>query len=674
MDIVNFPGIIAEHGLLSTAQIDLNKDLLLIGKKMGKQRNGTQYENMAISIQELANLIAIAGGNETLAQTLVLGNTTGGTNIIFSATDSAIFNSGAFSGNLTRLALTGNHVWSLPNQSGTIALLSDIPAPTPTPSLSSVLGVGNSTGGNNINVSAGDIVSFANGIFAGSLSTTVLTGNQSWDLPDQSGTIALLSDIPSTPGLPAILNVDNTTSGYILTISDGDTIDYVSGLFTGSLNVTPLTGNQFWNLPDASGTIALLTDIPAVPTTLYSGNSTIGTNRNATLTDTLTFTRADAGYFQLGGNGYVINTGLNGAYFEWDHNGGNFNTVSTTHTRVGFKTDRSGTFIEMMSGGGKAYFNTNSYIEFYVNNTGTYCGMLDSSGNWRFGGNNSGGKVNITGNGSTSATSSQIWFNSGGSEYARMLDSGGLAIGINTLTGGFANAEKLRIDSVISADYTSTVVFDQNYSNTINNSNSATNLTVRIDKNGTFNTGDVRAIFSQARNDGSGSINYLYGSESMTYLIGNSTITNAFAVSARAQMQLGTITNYGGVDVSFQELGGGTITNMIGVLVRTPTNVTGGTITNTYGVLVQDNTLGTNDYGFVSAGQASNGFGTTTPSVNAILDLQSTTKAFKLPRMTVAQAGALTAEDSMQIYVTDTDGTFPTIGAYSRENGTWVKL
>jgi len=69
MDIVNFPGIIAEHGLLSSAQVDLAKDLILIGKKMGVQRDGTQYENMAITVAQFANLIG-GGGNQTLAQTL----------------------------------------------------------------------------------------------------------------------------------------------------------------------------------------------------------------------------------------------------------------------------------------------------------------------------------------------------------------------------------------------------------------------------------------------------------------------------------------------------------------------------------------------------------------------------------------------------------------------------
>lgn len=46
----------------------------------------------------------------------------------------------------------------------------------------------------------------------------------------------------------------------------------------------------------------------------------------------------------------------------------------------------------------------------------------------------------------------------------------------------------------------------------------------------------------------------------------------------------------------------------------------------------------------------------------------------KLRAMTVAEAGALTAADGQIIYVSDTDGTFTSVGFWGRENGAWVKL
>jgi hypothetical protein len=45
-----------------------------------------------------------------------------------------------------------------------------------------------------------------------------------------------------------------------------------------------------------------------------------------------------------------------------------------------------------------------------------------------------------------------------------------------------------------------------------------------------------------------------------------------------------------------------------------------------------------------------------------------------LPRMTVAQAGAITPAEWLIVFVTDTDWTFPTIWYYGYENSVWVKF
>lgn len=68
------------------------------------------------------------------------------------------------------------------------------------------------------------------------------------------------------------------------------------------------------------------------------------------------------------------------------------------------------------------------------------------------------------------------------------------------------------------------------------------------------------------------------------------------------------------------------------------------------------------------------GIGTSTPNSQSIMEIVSTTKGFAIRPMTVAQAGAITPFNGLQVHVSDTDGTFPTIGLYSRENGAWVKL
>jgi len=73
-------------------------------------------------------------------------------------------------------------------------------------------------------------------------------------------------------------------------------------------------------------------------------------------------------------------------------------------------------------------------------------------------------------------------------------------------------------------------------------------------------------------------------------------------------------------------------------------------------------------------GQKSFGFGTVTPSVVAAIDIVSTTKGFAPPRMTAAQAVAITAINGLMLYVTDTDATFTSIGFWGYEAGTWIKL
>lgn len=62
------------------------------------------------------------------------------------------------------------------------------------------------------------------------------------------------------------------------------------------------------------------------------------------------------------------------------------------------------------------------------------------------------------------------------------------------------------------------------------------------------------------------------------------------------------------------------------------------------------------------------------PDASAILTLTSTTKGLLIPRMTAAQASAITAVDGLILYATDTDLTFTSIGVWAYESGAWTKL
>ncbi len=58
MDVINFPGMIAKHGLLTAAQLDKYKDLLVIGKKQNVKRDGSQYEEMSMTVVEFLKMVA----------------------------------------------------------------------------------------------------------------------------------------------------------------------------------------------------------------------------------------------------------------------------------------------------------------------------------------------------------------------------------------------------------------------------------------------------------------------------------------------------------------------------------------------------------------------------------------------------------------------------------------
>jgi hypothetical protein len=87
----------------------------------------------------------------------------------------------------------------------------------------------------------------------------------------QQGTVLL--------GLADILSQSNLTGANNISINSGQTITYNVGS-GGNLNSLTTTGARTWNLPDASGTIALTSDIVAedLATTLSAGNTSGANN------------------------------------------------------------------------------------------------------------------------------------------------------------------------------------------------------------------------------------------------------------------------------------------------------------------------------------------------------------------------------------------------------------
>lgn len=69
------------------------------------------------------------------------------------------------------------------------------------------------------------------------------------------------------------------------------------------------------------------------------------------------------------------------------------------------------------------------------------------------------------------------------------------------------------------------------------------------------------------------------------------------------------------------------------------------------------------------------GIGQTSIDASAKLEVNSTTQGVLFPRMTAAQGSAIgSPANGLVIYVTDTNGTFTSVGFWGREAGAWVKL
>jgi len=156
--------------------------------------------------------------------------------------------------------------------------------------------------------------SFSASGYRGSFEVSNITANQIWDFPDKSGTVALLSDVPvvTIPTLQEVTDEGSITTnsitvggitsgnfssdGYGIYISDSydgiNNFQYVpyAGLFVGNgtdlytqllndgsivfqtsvgygnLRSDLVTGSWSWQLPNASGTLALTSNIPTVGT------------------------------------------------------------------------------------------------------------------------------------------------------------------------------------------------------------------------------------------------------------------------------------------------------------------------------------------------------------------------------------------------------------------------
>lgn len=219
--------------------------------------DGTQWfttNNTQAAIDTAVTEATAVVSSPTLANVLSSGNTTGASDLSIDSGQKLIFNNSGFTASFVEPTLTGNISYTLPATGGTLA------------STGSVLALAGGTMTGDITMSDTKLVKFSDGTFTGSLSKpTGLVANAVFTLPNTTGTLALQSELsaylPLSGGLMAgVLDMDTNDimlgSGANIYFNDG-------GAFDARLTTAGgvLTANRTFTFPDATGTLALTSDL-----------------------------------------------------------------------------------------------------------------------------------------------------------------------------------------------------------------------------------------------------------------------------------------------------------------------------------------------------------------------------------------------------------------------------
>lgn len=121
-------------------------------------------------------------------------------------------------------------------------------------------------------------------------------------------------------------------------------------------------------------------------------------------------------------------------------------------------------------------------------------------------------------------------------------------------------------------------------------------------------------------------------------------------------------------------LNGGTLGTRYGFYLFDANNAGGGSLTDQYGIYIPALSTATGKNIGIYSGSVVT-VGTNAPDDSAILQADSTTQGFLPPRMTGAQAEAITAAEGLLIYSTDgSGGTITSKGWWGYDGATWNKL
>jgi hypothetical protein len=241
-------------------------------------------------------------------------------------------------------------------------------------------------------------------------------------------------------------------------------------------------------------------------------------------------------------------------------------------------------------------------------------------------------RLHVKGSGSTSATNTAIFENSSGTQSLVVRDDGFVGVGITP-------TQKLHMGTSVTSAQEEILI---------------TNSTLGV-------AYGLKGSTSAANNYGQSSAAYIYSGTGVSEF-------NFFGNGSKWRF-LNTDANIGSAMCI--------VGSAVGFNIDTPSSSTRLHIKTadkdgaTYGIIMQDSDNSrffeiTSNRLFSMGGQVTN--------ANALLELIATDKALLLMRMTATQASAITASDGMMLYVTNTNGTFTSIGFWGYENGSWVKL
>ena len=258
------------------------------------------------------------------------------------------------------------------------------------------------TGGQDIEITSGDKLKYKSSTFFSSLITDTLTADRTLTLPNNTGTVALLSDIVSSGGVFGITNASGTYTYYstielaLSAASSGTVIEQFSNVSVSTSATINLIDGVTWNMngyeyKNTSASVFTMFEIPTNTTVKFAiNNGYIRRNTGSTNGGILLDTKNTLASEILSNGVTFENIEGTSAKGEATLIGGIFRSSSTT--QIGFEYSGTVNNIKVFSFNGNKVQNQSSDVEvfnstFYsensannINNVNAYNSNFTSDG------------------------------------------------------------------------------------------------------------------------------------------------------------------------------------------------------------------------------------------------------------------------------------------------------